>query len=798
MMFIYILITFFLVTLIILLLKAFTFKAQRSDSRFKTLLEATPAATVIFNHHKISFVNTSFVHLTGYSNDELKHMNINHLLTPVGQSELEIHFSGQSNTTRSEVEILTKNNQLKWIDFSSHSVVYDNQPSLLASAIDITDKKNYEKQLIDAEERYALIVLATNDGISDYDITSEKLYLSAQWKEMLGFSEYEIENSIGQWISLVHPEDRQTVTNFLDQIKKGNLPSYNTEYKMICKDNSFKWISASFSVVFDTRNIPIRILGTHSDITQRKITERELQKSEFRYKSLFYKNSAVMLIINPDTGMIRDVNQSAIDYYGYSREAFYNLHINDITIGIDQPGFPNHIKTQGLHYARHILSDASVRDVEIYNSEIQIEQSTMLYSIIFDITERKKIENELQKAKETAEEALQTKSFFISNVSHEIRTPLNAIVGLTDLTIQDEDLSLSQLENLKSIKYASDHLLGIINDVLDFSKLEAGRVQLEKTVFDINQLVNESAQTINFKAREKAIDVNIFIEPNIPHNLLGDPSRLRQILLNLLSNSIKFTHRGQIDVNVRLIENKQSKVYLEFCVRDTGIGIPHNKLDNIFESFTQADSDTTRKFGGTGLGLSICKKLIEMQDGKIGVKSQKGVGSTFWFHLAYEVSSDTLVSETIKTRSDLKNLEGIKILLVEDDKMNQYVMKQIMKKWQNILEIVDNGMLAIEKLKSNRYHLVLMDLHMPELNGYETTKIIRDPLSEVQDHEIPVIALTADVSSETREKVRSTGMNDFITKPSSPDDIYDKIMYAIVKSALYKENHWAEKISQHK
>jgi PAS domain S-box-containing protein len=788
-----IILTLLMVSLMILVITLFKTiqvrrTAQRSEKRFKALLEASPSAIMIFQNYKLKYANSSLETLTGFTKEELLKMEIWQLIHPESLKELNkknsfIDKNGLS--FRGEFQIVTKELGKKWVDFSTRSIEFDKLPSMLATAIDITDKKKYEQQLVEAEERYSLILMASNDGIFDYNIPDDQLYLSPQWKEMLGYFEDELGGSLIEWINLIDPDDRLDVNDLLEKLKTGTTTSGTIEYRMSCRNGSFKWVWASFSVIFDL-DTPHRILGTHSDITERKITEEMLKDSEFRYKSLFSKNSAIMLITDPETGKIQDINQAAVNYYGYDKASLMGMNISDISVLskdlIQKENIQAEKEKRSFRYSQHRLADGNIRDVEIYSSKIPVKSGIMEYSIIFDITERKRIEKELQKAKETAEEAFRTKSFFISNVSHEIRTPLNAIVGLTDLIIQDENLTPALIENIKSIKYSSDHLLSVINDVLDFSKLEAGRVQIDKTEFDLHNLVRESAQTINFKAKEKGIAVNISLGAEVPRILIGDPSRLRQILLNLIGNAIKFTIEGHIDIDVKPINESEDKIDLRFSISDTGIGIPESKLEKIFESFSQADTDTSRKFGGTGLGLTICKKLVELQGGTMGVKSLEGMGSTFWFDLTYDISQRTYMPDKTRGTASMKNLRGIKILLVEDDKMNQFVMSQIMKKWLAQIDIVDNGIQAIQKLEQKKYNLVLMDLHMPELNGYETTKVIRNPDSNVLDHDVPIIALTADVSVETRERVKQSGMNDFITKPSNQDEMFEKIMQAVINS----------------
>jgi PAS domain S-box-containing protein len=761
--------------------------ARLGHEKLMKLLEASPAATMVFQKYRIIYVNSAFEILTGFHRRELLKMEVWEIIHPDSLKELssdDVEFEDDGYNFNSELKILTKHKETRWVEFSTRSLNNYGKVAVIATLHDINDRKGQQSALSSFHERYTSIMEASGNGVFDYNIENDSLYLSAEWKEMLGYQDSELKNSKETWISLVNPEDKAKLIRILENLETGSFPSFQTEYRMQCKSGSYKWVLASFTLVHDENKKPFRILGTHTDVTDRKEAENLLRENEHKYKSLFTKNSAVIFITDADTGDIIDANQSAIDFYGYNRDVLLDMNFADINVmsrdEIENEKQKATEENREFFVFRHKLSDGSIRDVEVYDSIIRIKGKNLLTSIVFDISRSKKIENELQKAKETAEEANRVKSFFISNLSHEIRTPLNSIIGLAQLILDENNLTPEQVENMKSIKFSSDHLLDVINKVLDFSKIEAGKLELEDTEFDVIKLIKESSRTFEFKAREKGIDLDVSIDPGVPHVLLGDPSRLKQILLNLISNAVKFTSDGHVSTDVKILEMKDDQVVLKFSVSDSGRGIPEDQIPRLFESFTQATKDTSRKYGGTGLGLSICKKLVEMQNGKIGVKSLEGMGSTFWVELPFRISEKPRLPELGKPGGRLKNLKGVRILLVEDDRMNQYVMAKLLRKWLSDLSVAENGLQAIEILEKEEFDLILMDLHMPELDGYEAAMKIRDPESSVIKHDVPIIALTADITPETRQKVMDSGMNDYITKPTNQDSMFETINKVLI------------------
>jgi signal transduction histidine kinase/ActR/RegA family two-component response regulator len=379
----------------------------------------------------------------------------------------------------------------------------------------------------------------------------------------------------------------------------------------------------------------------------------------------------------------------------------------------------------------------------------------------------------LETTSEKLKKSSSAKSDFLATMSHEIRTPMNAILGMTHF-LKEDDPREDQLESINIIDFSAKTLLSLIDDILDFSKIDAGKIEFESTEFELIELISTISETFRSTAQNKKVELSTEIGKNLPKYLKGDPAKLIQILNNLVSNALKFTDKGSVKIFVQCVAEKNKKVDVEFRVTDSGVGIEQSRLDSIFESFVQADKKTKRLYGGTGLGLSISKKLVELQGGSISVKSKPEKGSEFSVILSFDKAENKENTDAGRVEIKEEHITGLKVLVAEDNLVNQKVMESFLRKWEVDATIVDNGLEVIEELKKTDFDLILMDLEMPEMDGYEAATLIRK-MEDSTKKNVPIIALTAAALSDVKEKVYSVGMNDFVTKPFNPVELRRKL-----------------------
>ena len=406
-------------------------------------------------------------------------------------------------------------------------------------------------------------------------------------------------------------------------------------------------------------------------------------------------------------------------------------------------------------------------------------ESDLVYVVARNISESIRLNEELTKAKEMAERNAEAKDLFLANMSHEIRTPLNAIIGFSNL-MEETRMDKEQREFTSIIQRASHHLLSIINDILDFSKIESGQISIEKIPFSLREVANDVCNLLKYKAEEKKIELKKWIDPALPEKLNGDPTRINQVMMNLMGNGLKFTESGEVSLSIGVLADYPEECTVEINIADTGIGIPEDKLQGIFERFTQANTDTTRKFGGTGLGLSISKSLVELQGGRISVASEVNHGTVFTVQLTFSKSTHQQLSAPSEGTTDEKQ---VRILLVEDNLQNQKLAIKVMTNFGFHVELAENGQIAVDRLKKEKFDLVVMDLQMPVMDGYRATEIIRREMKM----DIPIIAMTAHSLVGEKQKCLEIGMDEYIPKPFYPQELKDKINMLVYRQT--GENH---------
>lgn len=559
--------------------------------------------------------------------------------------------------------------------------------------------------------------------------------------------------------------------------------SFDLTLGMPLRSDHKKWLRAMGKVRFE-QDRPVRLWGVFQEITRQKENEDKILQSEAKYREVVNNIREVIFRIDLNTSW-SFLNPAWEEITGYTiheslGEPVENyIHTDDIGKHNDYMQAVFYNKYDYVTYELKLLTKkGDYRWVEVYlglikNSDFKV---TGYSGTINDITEEKKSREALIREKENALQASKAKENFFSTISHEMRTPLNAIVGFTQLLIDDKP-DKDQLERLKALRFSSNSLLTLINDILDFHKINSGTIALEKSIFSIHDLVGSIISALEYKAYDKDVKLKYAVDRRLKYYVTGDSVRLYQIINNLVDNALKFTRKGTVLLKIMQTEQADGQVTLHFEVKDTGIGIPEDKYKQIFDPFSQAGPDTTRKYGGSGLGLAITGKLIALLGGEIYVESELNKGTCFGFSLVYETAGDNndehiqMIKET--GTHELEKLSGYRVLIAEDNNLNMMVLKQFLSKWQFKVETACNGNEVLDIIEHKDFDLILMDLYMPDKDGFETTRKLR---SHSKYKNIPVFALTASTTASVRHKVYQAGMDDYIAKPFSPEELQRKII----------------------
>ncbi len=647
---------------------------------------------------------------------------------------------------------------------------------------DITEEKLLQKEVIDNEQKLRLILESSLDGVILFDEQTRILNWTPQSELIFGYSPEEVMGK--PLVDILIPSRlKENHLNWLKQnvsVKMARLTDRRAETIGLRKNG--EEFPLEITIISIRQNDSTILCSFIRDISERKEWQGKLERSNSRLSALITNlNSGIL--VEDEFRNIALINQTFCSMFGIPVDPEY-------LIGSDC--------SQSAEQSKHLFKDPEgfVKTIDeiLLKQEIVLDQELELvdgryfkrdYIPIFfegaflgnlwyykDITQRKQNDRLLELSRLAAEDATRAKSTFLANMSHEIRTPMSAVHGIVRLLADAPHLP-EQVELHQRLIGSSETMLAIINDILDFSKIEAGLMTIEETSFSLNDVFKRILGSMEIKASQKSLSLVHSIDDQITQVLIGDPTRIGQVLLNLINNAIKFTDQGQVKVEAKIISTNGLSDTIQFSVSDTGIGIEKSHLNKIFQSFEQENSSTARQYGGTGLGLSISKQLVELMGGELVVDSEKNKGSNFRFNLTLKRSlNKSMADQESKMVIDFEKLKGRKVLIVEDNEMNQYVAKSILTIWKMEIFQARNGKKAIDFLANNSCDIILMDKQMPVMDGIEATRYIRD----VMNSDIPIIALTADALLEKVQECLAAGMNDFVTKPFEPEILYTKIV----------------------
>ncbi|MFB3132901.1 MAG: PAS domain S-box protein, partial [Rhodothermales bacterium] len=646
-------------------------------------------------------------------------------------------------------------------------------------ARDITESRQAEEALRESERRYRTLAENTPDAIVVLDMESGRFVdCNRGGLQLFGLSREELLQTNPLAMSpAFQPDGRSSHEAALEEIAKalsGEVPYFewmhlNAQgHEIPCEIRLVQLPSTDRSLVH----------SSITDITARKKAEEAIRKSEERFTKIFHASPIATTITRLDDGIILEVNECFLTTFGYAREEIVGRNMEALNLWHFPFERDELVDLHQIHGTLHdievkfVTKEGDIRDLQGAAEMVELGGRKCLLWIGIDITERKRAAEFLKEAKEAAEAATRARSQFLAMMSHEIRTPMNGVIGMTSL-LMDTALTGEQRECVEVIRSSGDALLTIINDILDFSKIEADRIELEAYPFDLRICIGDAVDLFANQAQEKGIDLRFVVDPDLPASVITDSTRLRQIVVNLVSNAVKFTAKGEVVVTVRATQTVMRAYQIHVAVKDTGIGVEPKQLDRLFKPFVQGDASTTRRYGGTGLGLAICKKLCQLLGGDISVESETGVGATFHFTImALPTASDDTASPQGETappgaEDEEASPEGLHILLAEDNVVNQKVALRMLQRLGYRADVASNGCEVVEAVQRQHYDVVLMDMQMPEMDGLEATRRVRDDFpAERQPY---IIALTANAMEGDRDRCLEAGMDDYLSKPVKLD-----------------------------
>jgi PAS domain S-box-containing protein len=736
---------------------------------------ANAAVMITSSTDKIEWVNMVFTEITGYKIEEVVGRDPSFLrgadtdLVTVRRIEQR-----KLNPEPFVEEILNyrRNGTPIWMELNVTPLLDEDGrvQRWIAIQEDITNRKRKDEELRMSQEQLNVAQHQAKIGSWVWFDNDNRIQCSEVLAEMFALKNTDIISPV-HFYNFIHPDDQQIVKRVIDNSRFRKSP-FEIDIRLFVNGKAKNvYLTGQYDAVKK------RMLGTMQDVTERKLLEEAMRLAELQYRQLF-EHSQHMIGTHDMDGILTSVNPSGAHAAGYEPEELIGRNLGDFLTPDTKANFPIYLaqlRDQGASAGLfNLLRRDGKRSIWIYNNVKLTDahgKDFVLCSNV-DITERYNMEAELRIAKQTAEEALIAKDRFVANISHELRTPMNAIIGFSEV-LASTPLNTEQKEYISALKIAGETLTAVISDILDLARIEAGKIEFSEIPFSVRNTMKDTYRILHQRAEAAGLDLIWNCSDKVPPYVLGDDLRLRQILLNLAGNAIKFTPAGNVQINCNVNDETDETLVLKFVVTDTGIGIPADKLERIFEPFTQASSESTRKYGGTGLGLTIVKDLVELQGGTVSVNSTEGEGSVFTILLPVKRISAAAVQEVNNALIQLANPESYHILLVEDNPLNQQLALKLVTDFGFRVSLASNGeeALAALRLPGAKYDLVLMDLNMPVLDGYETTLRIRREFS----FPLPIVALTAHSSQTERERCLEVGMNDYLSKPFRARDLFFRI-----------------------
>lgn len=637
---------------------------------------------------------------------------------------------------------------------------------------DVSETTELQNKIILAKERYENAAAATQDGIWEWDLANQKIHLSQRLRQILGLAQEELQFDLSKAVSLIHPADLELVTRTFHSLIKQRKHKLVIEVRLKHTDGSWLWMEGRGSVVRNETGRVLRISGALTDISDRKESQLELQKL-----SLVASHTSNSVIITDADGSVEWVNEAFTRISGYTPEEIIGRRPGPLLQGPETDPEVVSMVSQKLRNGESISTEIlnyhkSGKSYWI-NMEINPIRDPEGNIVNFianqaDITTQKVNELQLRVAKKKAEQAARAKSEFLATMSHEIRTPMNAVIGMTGLLL-DSDLTEEQRDFVDTVRISGDNLLTIINDILDFSKIDAGKMDLEQQPFLLPGTVEDVLDLLSSKAQAQNLELTYEADPGVPAQIISDPTRLNQVLVNLIGNAIKFTKEGEVSLTIKEKHRFRNVSQIQFSVRDTGIGIPEEKVQTLFEAFSQVDTSTTREYGGTGLGLAISSRLVQLLGGDIWVESVPGEGSTFHFTIRVKIQNDLTFNDYVVPPKALP-VTGQKVLIVDDNHTNLRILQRQLNSWEIEADICDHPSKVGELVRLHQYDLIITDMHMPEIDGLGLAM----SLTEVFQENTPPMVMLTSLGQSLKGQARSY-FQACLHKPVRREQLYKQI-----------------------